>query len=849
MELDKYQGLRRDFLNYYPTVNNTFINERLKKKLDDIKMYPVTTIIAPIGYGKTTAINWWAKKQFKKAKDTVILRQIVLTDSITDFWSGFYSTLKNHPFLAETLKTLNFPRDAESIYTFTQLFKEALDDCPEPVYFILDNTHIIKQKEPVTLLLFLCLNIPEKFHVILLSHNQIFTDAEKMRLGRLLCDITISDLQLKHNEVKIYAKRCGLKPTDDEINSLAEISEGWISMIYLNFKFYIQNNTWPFTSEKICELMNETLLNSLSEVDREFLICLSITDEFTVKQAQYLWQDSNAAELLEHLTKNNAFIYRNEHGLYRCHYILKQCSRKMFYKKPKSYQKEGYSKLGHWYLISGEYMLSYSAFYKAKDWDGLFCTIEKDRFFNFNKKDSTNICHWLKECPEDIILKYPSAINSCMIEMFAINNIAESKRMKELLLKSLEQNKELTEEEKNNLLGTEELSESFLFYNNIPAMSACYQQANSLNCSSLSIDSRKAWTFSAPSVFMMYHSTVGEADKENEALKECLSYYYKLSNGHGSGAEYDFQADLFYERGQVIDADISNRIAMNSAKKKNQFSIMVNSKILSMRMAVFNGSWDEVEKCDTSFRKLLMDEKQYALLNTLDIGLCYIYSLLEHPESVPEWISEEGLSEKVMFPALPMFNTFYNQLLLAKKDWVEVVARNNECNEINGVYNNVMCQIWLNIHQSIALEKLNKHADSVAKLTKALDLALPDGIIMPFAENGVYIDSTLKEIKENSTYTESIGHILNLSEQFRTGKQKIQWEHWNECEKYGLTQRELIIADLAAQRKTNSEIAEELHLAEGTVRNQLSHIFEKLNINGNVKNKRLKLEDMLKINK
>ncbi len=836
-------------MSYYPYINSIFINDRLKKKLSDVKMYPVTTIIAPVGYGKTTAINWWAKNQLEKNENTVILRQIILTDSLSDFWSGFSNSFKNYPILADHMEALGYPGDARSIYFFTQLFKEMLVNNKEPIYFILDDVHIIRKKEQINLLLFLSQNMPEKFHIILLSRNQIFDETEKMRLGSLLCDITISDLRLKKNEVDIYAKSCGLKPTDDVMKKLAEISEGWISMIYLNFKYYTQNKTWLLISENIYTLINEVLFNPLPENIREFLILLGITDGFTMEQAEYLWQNSDAADLLETLTKNNAFITKNENGIYRYHHMLQKCARQGFHKKPESYQRQSYSKLGYWHLRSGEYKFSYNAFYKAEDWNGLFTTIEKDRFLNFNKEDSQNVCRWLKECPEDIILKYPSAITSCMVEMFVINNIMELKLMKRLLLKSLKQNNALTLEEKSNLLGDAEVSESFIFYNNISAMSDCYRKASSLlNRTSLSINQMGAWTFSAPSVLMMYHCTVGGADRENEELKKCIPYYYQISNGHGSGAEHAFQAELFYERGQIINADISNRIAMSNAKIKSQFSIMVNSKILSMRMAVYNGSWDEIEECNVSNRKLLMDEKQYILINTLDIGLCYIYSLLGHPESAPEWIFEKGLSNAtIMFPAMPMFNTFYNQLLLAKKDWIEVVARNNECKEINGVHNNVMCRIWLHIHQSAALEKLDRHADSVSELTKALDLAVPDNIIMPFVENEVYIESILKEITGKGIYVESIDRVLKLSERFRKGKQKIQFEHWNEYEKYGLSKKELIIAKLASQRKTNLEIANELHLAEGTVRNQLSHIFEKLNINGNVKNKRIMLESLLKM--
>ncbi|MCR4786984.1 MAG: helix-turn-helix transcriptional regulator [Lachnospiraceae bacterium] len=64
--------------------------------------------------------------------------------------------------------------------------------------------------------------------------------------------------------------------------------------------------------------------------------------------------------------------------------------------------------------------------------------------------------------------------------------------------------------------------------------------------------------------------------------------------------------------------------------------------------------------------------------------------------------------------------------------------------------------------------------------------------------------------------------------------------------KQKLTDTEFRIAQLAAMRMTNKEIADELFLAEGTVRNKLSNVFVKLGIEGDTRNKRLKLEKFFK---
>ena len=120
---------------------------------------------------------------------------------------------------------------------------------------------------------------------------------------------------------------------------------------------------------------------------------------------------------------------------------------------------------------------------------------------------------------------------------------------------------------------------------------------------------------------------------------------------------------------------------------------------------------------------------------------------------------------------------------------------------------------------------------------------------MPFAENCDGITIPLQELQKRGIFPEQIEKILTLTAVYRESEQKIQRALWGEDEDYGLSERELEIAKLAAQRLTNREIADKLYLAEGTIKNQLSRIFEKLEISGDSKNKRLELEKRFRIEK
>ena len=81
-------------MEYYHRLNHIFITERLKHRLNEISNHPITTVIAPMGFGKTTAVNWWAKREEKSHTNTIILKQMIVTDSITDFWNGFAEPLE-----------------------------------------------------------------------------------------------------------------------------------------------------------------------------------------------------------------------------------------------------------------------------------------------------------------------------------------------------------------------------------------------------------------------------------------------------------------------------------------------------------------------------------------------------------------------------------------------------------------------------------------------------------------------------------------------------------------------------------------------------------------------------------
>ena len=55
-----------------PQINSIYISPRLASRLAEAEYGQVTTIVAPMGYGKSTAVRWWMDRWVQAHPETVI---------------------------------------------------------------------------------------------------------------------------------------------------------------------------------------------------------------------------------------------------------------------------------------------------------------------------------------------------------------------------------------------------------------------------------------------------------------------------------------------------------------------------------------------------------------------------------------------------------------------------------------------------------------------------------------------------------------------------------------------------------------------------------------------------------
>ena len=208
-------------------VNALYLSSRLRSRLADAARYPVTTIIAPTGYGKTTAAQYLQRRIAAEAPDAYLFRQFLSGGGRQEFWAGLCRALHTAPQLSAQLRALGYPDSPHTRQQLLELVQDALSG-----------------GEAAELVSFLAERLPPQAHLILLSRNQIFSEAQKLRLGSRLLELGAADLRLTQEELLQYAGRCGLPLPEREAQALLSVSEGWIAMIYLMFRAYAQTGVW-----------------------------------------------------------------------------------------------------------------------------------------------------------------------------------------------------------------------------------------------------------------------------------------------------------------------------------------------------------------------------------------------------------------------------------------------------------------------------------------------------------------------------------------------------------------------------------------------------------------------------
>ena len=280
-------------------LNTIYISERLQESLRPISHCALTTVVAPMGYGKTTAVEWYLAQR-AKSEAPYIIRISVYSGNLAIFWKSVQDAFARAGF--DFLREYTCPADEAGGGLLIGDLCYALAG-ERSCYIFIDDFHLMTDARVSVFFFALAGRLPANVHLILASRDFFLPAAELVRLGGKVYQIGMEQLRLNHTELAVYTKRCGMELSDGQIETLLHDSEGWFSAVYLNLRMFSEHGRLPGHDSDIFSVFTAAMIGPLPEKQREFLAVMGIADEFTVEMAQFVMGDAYAGELLDALLR------------------------------------------------------------------------------------------------------------------------------------------------------------------------------------------------------------------------------------------------------------------------------------------------------------------------------------------------------------------------------------------------------------------------------------------------------------------------------------------------------------------------------------------------------------------
>ena len=815
-------------------LNATYISERLQESLRPISRCAMTTVVAPMGYGKTTAVSWYLDERVR-AETARVVRISVYSDNLAILWRSAQDAFAR--------AGLGFLREYDCPADDVGRSMLADDLCHElagdvPCYLFLDDFHLLTDRRVTAFLCTLVGRLPGSVHLIVASRDRFLPAAETVRLGARVYQIGTEQLRLNHTELAVYAHRCGTELSDAQVEELLYSSEGWFSAVYLNLRTLYEQGALPDRRSDIYATFTAAMIDPLPERQREFLAVMGLADEFSEDMARFVTGDADAGEILAALTAQNAFVKRLPDGVtYRFHHMMKECAERCFEalgaEKRALYQ----ARCGAWYERHGQCLHAMAAYRRSGDYEGLLRVVQADAGILLASLHPAEVLAALDECPDGVLKAHPLALLVLMRRMFTWRQIPRMMALKALLLAAIEEHPEMPERERGDLLGECNLIMSFLCYNDISAMSRLHRSASAqMSRPAISIRSDGGWTFGSPSVLMMFHRTAGALESELAEMDECMPHYYKITGGHGRGAERIMAAEAAYMQGRFTDAHIALESAYAQIEGNGQVNMALCCDFLAWRLALHT---DAALRCTPEARRAeLLRQHNASWLQLWNGVSAYCHAVRGETERIPVVFARHRLAEvNTLAPGRPMVEMIENQVYLAQGAYAKVIGRGAELLAVCGGMHYALVALHLRIQTAAAYAQLGKREEARTWLAEALADAAPDGFVMPFVENYDALASLLAEQKDCPL-------TARIEELGQAARRRLAVEN-RPPELAALTERECGIVCLMGQRLSNREIAERLFLSEGSVKQYVNQIYSKLHIDGDTRTKRTRLTELL----
>lgn len=433
----------------------------------------------------------------------------------------------------------------------------------------------------------------------------------------------------------------------------------------------------------------------------------------------------------------------------------------------------------------------------------------------------------LFRCPAPVKARYPLSLLRLCYALFAGTAFSEYARLLE------EARKIIAATRDKDLMGEWELTAALSAFPDLGKMEAHYLRAKQLlTRPSVLFQRQEPFLFGSVSMWYLFYTKPGKMLATADTMDRVMVLYNSMTCGHGSGAAELYRAETYCVQGRFEEAEIQAYQAAYLSRRAQNPSLACGAALILGIIAIY--------QADESGLRQVMEELSL-LANTAPdtaLGRCmtqtarsYLIGLqMEMGEGRGLPRDDFDISGGLTFPNFIVKTAQITDLVL-KGEYRRAIGSVEAALKLDPRLLSLPAQTFMHTGLALCYLAIDRPGAAADHLDTVLTLAAQDGNYAFLASFRRYLEPLLDQpalAKKHAAAIRELRAFRIHHTQVESSRIFAQLEGKTISE--ALTSREQEIALMAARGLRNGEIAAALHISEGTVKNHLKIVFQKLNI-------------------
>ncbi|MEG1603401.1 MAG: LuxR C-terminal-related transcriptional regulator [Cloacibacillus sp.] len=812
---------------YIQKAGRLYLKDDLQHAMQDILKYPLTFIEAGPGFGKTTAVNEYLENN---APDHETYWHTFLGEPTDKAWKALCALISRAaPATGKYLQKLAAP-SLDTLYEITSMMHTL--KCAKNTVIVADNYQLAAFAIPIRLLYALSLHGCEKLHIVVISHP-ISEENLTFAANPHMLHIQQERFVFSEQDVIKWFAYCGAQLSDEEAGLLMRTTDGWAAALRLQMESRLATGCIK-DAHGIFGLLESAIWDKLTAKRKKELLCLCLPESFTAAQAAVMTGKARLTEEDRRWLSHLLFCrYDGQNKTYLLHSLLREYLQEKFSAESASFCAEAKRRAADGCAAAGD-ILSASRFYsEIKEYASLLSVIEK--CLNVSEiiwYAGAELFDDIRDnCPAEILDAHPELMVKICMGAFTSGRYELSASYYKLMGEIIARITARDAQYGRALSGELELFKFLMAFNDIPKMCEAHECAwEILRGPAKFLSFKTTWTFGVSSVACMFWRESGKLDQETHEVRAGMPRYYSLTKGHGMGAADAMEADAALLRGEDQLAEERAIRTLYLAEQNAQDSISFCAELTLVRVAILRGDAAKYADFTGRINRRAFESADHYSMKTAELCIGFIAAELRTESLCPESIRNPlSIISSIAAPALPFAHIAVAKYLL-DTDLAHFRALIGSFTATTERFHMLLPKVYFLIYTAIEREASSDAAAAKKALNEALDIALPDRVYMPFAENYPAIQKILTEaLRERGE--EETKKILRLGERLAAGIKKIKS---SDRENSDLTTRELQVALLLKDGMTTKAAAAALCMSDSNVRSVKKRIYSKLGIHSKI---------------